>query len=327
VEGVSVIICCYNSAQRIKTTLQHLQSQFFIENINWEVILVDNNSTDNTIEIATNHWAQNPITEFKILKEPQIGQAFARNTGVENAKYSILSYIDDDNWVPSNWINTVFETFQENPQIGVLGCNIEAVFEENPPAWLNKYMDGYAIGQLYEQTDVTELGAVYGAGMCIRKNALDLLKAKGWKPYLSGRSMKKLYGGDDSELCFAVRLVDYKIWYNRNTTIKHFIPKERLNINYLLNLFRGFGASDLVLQAYNIVYFKKINNKSNQKFWFREKWYFQAMLCVKRILINHKSWPFVQSESPNKVRQDSFLAEILANKTKLKSLIKQLESL
>jgi glycosyltransferase involved in cell wall biosynthesis len=326
VEGVSVIICCYNSAQRIVPTLQHLQNQFFEIPISWEIILVDNNSTDNTIEIATDFWAKNPITQFTILKETQIGQAYARNKGVENANYNVLSYIDDDNWVPANWISTVFESFDTNPNMGVLGCNIEASFETPAPNWINKYLDGYAIGQLYQQSNVTDLGAVYGAGMCIRKEALDLLKTKGWKAYLSGRSMKKLYGGDDSELCYAVRLIGYQIFYDKALTIKHFIPKERVNINYLLNLFRGFGRSDMVLQAYNIVYAEKkgVNDISLQ---IRKKWYFHALMCVKRIIFKYHSLPFVKSENPNKVRQDAFLEEIFTERKKYKLIIKQLESL
>jgi glycosyltransferase involved in cell wall biosynthesis len=327
VKGVSIIICCYNSAKRIIPTLEHLQKQKFDFQIDWEIILVDNNSSDNTIEVASNFWNTNIATQLFIIKEPQIGQAYARNTGVKNAKYSILSYIDDDNWVPNNYVSTVMTTFEKNDKIGVLGCNIIGEFEVEPPNWIIDYLDGYAIGQLYNQANVTELGAVYGAGMSIRKSALELLFNKGWQPYLSGRSKKKLYSGDDTELCYALRLFNYQIYYDKDLTIKHYIPKERLQLDYLLNLFRGFGASDVVLKAYNLVYLKKIKNESNLKIRLQENWLFQAIVTIKRIVFNQFSLPFLKSKSPEKERLDSFLVELLHKKNRLKAIINQLEKL
>lgn len=65
-EGVSIIICCYNAQDRIVRTLEHIQQQRFFIPIPWEVIVIDNASTDNTAEVAENVWKTNPVTDFKI---------------------------------------------------------------------------------------------------------------------------------------------------------------------------------------------------------------------------------------------------------------------
>src|SRR5688500_15269461 len=102
--GVSILICCYNAAARITPTLQHLQKQQFSEAINWEVIVVDNASTDNTSEIAKKVWEKNPVTDLVLLHEEKLGVMNARFSGINKAKYSIISFVDDDNCVEEGWV-------------------------------------------------------------------------------------------------------------------------------------------------------------------------------------------------------------------------------
>ncbi len=323
--GVSIIICCFNSATRIVPTITCLKKQINCESINWEVILIDNNSTDKTVEFAKETWENlGNNYELKIISEKKVGQAFARSTGIEAAKYEIISFIDDDNWVPENWIKSIFEVFNADENIGVLGCNIVGKFETQPPDWIKPYLIAYAIGQLYNQKDVTNLGPVYGAGMCVRKSALDILKTKGWKPFLTGRSKEILLGGDDSELCFAIRQIGYKIFYDANLTITHFVPSFRLEKSYTLRLCEGFGNADLVLLAYRIAYAKKMHLESEISLFFKTSWLFQSIICVKRIIIDRVSWPFLGSEDPIKVKYDAFLKNLISDKGKLRSIVNQL---
>src|SRR4051794_28120754 len=95
-DGVSMVICCYNSSARITATLEHLAA--IKTDIPWEIVLVDNLSDDDTKEKALYAWNNNPLARLKVVDEKNRGLMNARITGVRNASYSIISFIDDDNW-------------------------------------------------------------------------------------------------------------------------------------------------------------------------------------------------------------------------------------
>src|SRR6187402_3359199 len=95
-EGISVIICCYNSALRIEKTLDHLAAQA-VNDISWEIILVDNASVDNTAEIARAFWNKNHADKviLNIVTEYKPGLSSARLTGVSASAYEYLILCDD----------------------------------------------------------------------------------------------------------------------------------------------------------------------------------------------------------------------------------------
>src|SRR5688572_15751649 len=133
IRGVSFVICCYNSSGRITPTLEHLQR--LSTDIRWEVILVDNNSSDDTVSTANRVWNNNPVADFKILEEKNPGLMNARIKGVTGVSYEIISFIDDDNWVDQNWVENVYRVFSENKTVGACGGDSIGVFEKHPPEW------------------------------------------------------------------------------------------------------------------------------------------------------------------------------------------------
>src|SRR5688572_20942184 len=99
--GISVIICCYNSSQRIGETLRHLARQQFPEDFRYEVLLVDNDSTDDTTAVARAIWdKEGPAgIPLRIVEELRAGQMYARDKGVKEAAYDSIVFCDDDNWL------------------------------------------------------------------------------------------------------------------------------------------------------------------------------------------------------------------------------------
>jgi glycosyltransferase involved in cell wall biosynthesis len=250
-DGISVIICCYNSSDKIGKTLQHLASQEGTEGIAWEILLVDNASTDNTAEVARKIWTDS-LVPLRIVLEPLPGLSKAREAGINHANYGFLSFIDDDNWVCSCWISKVFEIMTQKPEVAICGGMGVPVFETAPPLWFLKYQQAYAVGT---QGDIegyikSERGYLYGAGSTLRKSAWEDLKAHGFRYLLSGRKGKALSSGEDYELCMALSLSGYKLWYCPELTFKHFMPAGRLTWPYLINLFRAFGRSDVITTLY-----------------------------------------------------------------------------
>ena len=88
-----MIICCYNSATRLPQTLKHLAEQQVPQDLNWEVIVVDNNSTDHTAEVAKDLWVQygSPVN-LKVVPEWNPGLSNARKKGVYEAKGEIIMF-------------------------------------------------------------------------------------------------------------------------------------------------------------------------------------------------------------------------------------------
>lgn len=249
-EGVSLVICCHNSADRLPSTLSHIAHQESANGIPWEVVVIDNASTDNTTQVACQNW--NKDIPFHVVAEPRVGLSYARLKGFQEARYEFVCFVDDDNWIESTWVTKVYQIMTSNPHIGALGGPSEAVFDEPPPDWFNKFESIYAVG---DQSNIsgditTSRGWLWGAGLTFRKTAFLKLQGIGFRQILTDRVGKKLVSGGDVEMCLAIRLLGWRLWYDPSLKLKHFMPKNRLSWQYLLNLVRAKGSSSLGVEPY-----------------------------------------------------------------------------
>lgn len=330
--GISVVVVSYNSEALIEATLDCLFKQNNPININWEVILVNNNSTDKTAEIAQSTAQKHQFQNFKIVLENKPGTAFARHKGISEAKYDIICFVDDDNRVMQNWITTAFNLMQ-NTEIGILGCAGEAEFEKAPPIWFEKEKLAYAVGSLYpnhELIDTTFDANLPTAGMCIRKRIFTDLNSKNWQPLLSGRIGNSQAPGEDTELCQAARLLGYKTYYTNQLTFKHYLPDSRLNWQRFLQMTHGFGITDVFLLPYKLVY-EKNNFNTNLAYYLRKNWWVNYLgKCVVTQKNKLKYWfklIDIQSFEKIKARNAGFCETILAEKDKFNKAFSHVESL
>lgn len=250
--GVSIIICVYNGASRIKETLEHLLGQQVSPEIGWEVILVDNNSTDDTVPIARQTW-QSGIP-MRVVHEPVKGITHARLRGIEAARYEYLSFVDDDNRVNPDWIETIYRTFSENPEIAICGGEITGEYEISPPQWFLKVKSSLAIGAQGNATgDITKSGRLlWGAGLSFRKPVFSELVRKGFRFHTQGRVGKRLGAGDDSELNMAFIAGNYRLFYIEHLKLSHFMPASRIDWLYMEKVFCGLGDSEVLLFIYRL---------------------------------------------------------------------------
>jgi len=275
--GVSVVICCYNSENRIKMVLEHLNNQITVPELNWEVLIIDNASKDNTSAVALDNWKRTDV-QMKIIYEPEPGLSNARKTGIKAAKYQFISFIDDDNWVIHNWVQSVFEIMEQNPQIGLLGGKGEAVFEGEKPAWFDKYQRAFAVGPQNTRSGRT-FSPIYGAGITSRKSAWDFLHNSGFEFFFSGRKGSKLTSGEDSELCFALMLCGFQVYYNENLTFAHYMPDQRMDWEYIIKLYQSFGRTWPILSLYrSFLEFDKNRKINMQNRWQRLVFLFLYLL-------------------------------------------------
>lgn len=250
-KGLSVIICCYNSGNKLIPTLLHLAKQQSIANLPYELILIDNNCTDNTIVIATEQWRLlNTPFHLTIVQEPKAGLNYARETGIENALYEYVILCDDDNWLCENYLVNVYHLFEAMPAVALIGGVGEAVFETTPPVWftaLNGF--GYAVGNEGRSTGYVD--SLYGAGMGIRKTVLTEILNEKFSFILTDRTGTNLASGGDTEICILVKKSGYKIYLDNSLTFKHFLSSYRLQWGYYLRLRRSFGKAAAYLQLYS----------------------------------------------------------------------------
>ncbi len=262
-KGVSVIICCYNSESRIQETLKCLEMQINIEDIAFEILIIDNGSTDKTAEVATNSW-KSKVAPIKIINEPEPGQANARITGLRNATYEYCTFIDDDNHVNPQWISVVFEILDTKKEVAACGGKGIAVFEGKEPYWFNHYESSYAIGPQAAQSGYisNERGYLYGAGLSIKKSIYLNLLDTGCPRFQTGKiSFSLRGGGEDSELCFSLLLKGYKLWYDERLTFNHFMPADRLSIENLKKMQIAFARDEVVLSIYRSLLSDKYSSK------------------------------------------------------------------
>src|SRR5579863_8037322 len=129
--GISVIICCFNSSTRITPTLLHLYNQKDIPLSSWEIIIVNNCSTDNTAEKAAQLWESFSSNKprFSIVNESTPGLSAARQKGIAESYFDYVLFCDDDNWLDENYLRVALNIMQNNPLIGALGGTGIPVFE------------------------------------------------------------------------------------------------------------------------------------------------------------------------------------------------------
>jgi glycosyltransferase involved in cell wall biosynthesis len=249
--GVSVIICCHNSEDRLPKVLESLGKQADVDQLRWEIIIVDNASTDNTRGIIKKYLEEHPLP-VKVVSEPEPGLSYARGTGMKAAQYDFICFVDDDNWIHERYIAKVHEILVRHADVGLCGGRGIPAFETTAPDWFETFQNAYAVGPQWTSSGymTDEINRLYGAGMTLRRSAWHALESNGFSYHLTGRKGKSLSSGEDSELSVALQLAGYRLWYEPSLTFFHYMPAVRLNYAYLKNLFRAFGRADVVITVY-----------------------------------------------------------------------------
>lgn len=292
--GVTFVLCCHNSATRLPGTLAHLAAQVVRRPIPWEVVVVDNASTDETASVARDSWPHTAPTALRVVSEPQLGLSHARTCGFAQAIYEIVSFIDDDNWIYPDWCQTAWETMQVHPHAGACGGFSQAEYQEPPPWWFRKYLAKYAIGpEDRKPGDATQNpGALWGAGLTIRRSAWEGLHQLGFTPSVVDRQGAVLTSGGDLELCYALRLAGWQLWYEPRLKMRHFIPSSRLDWNYLRQSHRGWGIATVGLDPYSALL---PGNPLAPRGLFKQNWQWQVAVVMRALVPHWRKLPLAWS--------------------------------
>jgi glycosyltransferase involved in cell wall biosynthesis len=237
----TVAIPTYNGEYKLPEMLESLRSQIGTENISWEIIVVNNNSTDNTATVLQNfqeNWSE-PFP-LKVHLEFQQGAAFARLRAIQEASGELVGFLDDDNIPASDWVAAAYKFGLEYPQAGVYGGQIHPNFEVEPPENFEEIIGFLAIrerGNIPNKYRPEVLSLPPGAAMVVRRQAW--LNSVPRVLTLSGKVTGSMVQGDDWEPLMYIYKAGWEIWYNPAMHTYHKIPRWRLERKYLLSLING----------------------------------------------------------------------------------------
>ncbi|MCF4970308.1 hormogonium polysaccharide biosynthesis glycosyltransferase HpsE [Nostoc sp. CMAA1605] len=241
----TVAIPTYNGVKRLPKVLDRLYHQTCLENINWEIIIVDNNSKDGTAELVKfyqNKWSNNLTLRYAF--EAEQGLAFARDKAIQVAKSELVGFLDDDNLPAHNWVYSAYKFGIEHPKAGAYSSQIHGLFEVEPSEKLKPIIFYLAINERGSESMLYEphkKGFPPGAGLVVRRQV--------WQDhvpsrlFLVGRIGSSMLAGEDAEAMTYIYQAGWEIWYNPAMVIDHIIPHWRIQKDYLISLMSGIGLS------------------------------------------------------------------------------------
>jgi glycosyltransferase involved in cell wall biosynthesis len=249
--SVTVVICCHNSATRLPDTLRHLAEQRVGAELVWDVLVVDNASTDETAVFTERFASAHPHVRIRVTRESRAGLIYARLRGIEEASGEVLLFADDDNWLAPDYVTILSETMSQHPEISALGGMSMAVCEQDPPEWLSRHQRWYAVSGPPEEGEMLrEVEFLWGAGTAFRRQALERVIKYSFR--LTGRQGTSLQSGEDVELCNVLRLNGERLYLHPALWFQHYLPAHRVNWDYLRRLHYAAGEASVLLDAYRL---------------------------------------------------------------------------
>lgn len=252
INKISIILCCYNSVQKLPRTLEHLAKQKLSADLSYEVIVVDNASTDNTAEFALSYWGTlNSDVSLRVVREDTPGLVYARICGVHAAQYELLIFCDDDNWLREDYVQNAYDLMNQMPDVGVLGGQSVLAPHIDAPDWWEEHQGNYAVGkQLPLSGYANERGFLYGAGMVTRKSIAEKVLDLRYPFLLVGRKGDICLSGEDGEYCQRVMLMGLHLYYSEKLFYWHDISSSRLCREYLYQLLKSFEPGGVIIEKY-----------------------------------------------------------------------------
>lgn len=239
---ISIIICTYNRDKYIYQTLEHIARNHFPPG-RFEIVLVNNNSTDHTESECLRFQKAYPSLTFRYFMELKQGLSHARNRGIRESQGETLVFLDDDAFVGTTYLQRLSEYLQTYPDAAAFGGKITPRFESgHTPSWLGKWSYSW-VSALDKGTQVCLFkGKSYpiGANMGIKRAAVP----EGEFNTALGRNKNNLMGGEEKDIFNRIKAQKKSIYYFPQIEVTHMIPERRTTREYIRQLAEGVGQSE-----------------------------------------------------------------------------------
>jgi glucosyl-dolichyl phosphate glucuronosyltransferase len=230
---ISSIICTRNRAEYLSHAIRSLAEQD-MPNDDYEIIVVDNGSTDATKQIAGRFMAE--ISNLRYVYEEKPGLSNARNRGVEEAAASVVAFLDDDAIADRGWLTAILDAFNHEPQPVCVGGPVEPWWEIPRPGWFpeslvgchNRYYGAEARWCSYPAEQPI------GCNMAFSKERLE---------QIGGFNARLEKYNDETELISRLVKMGGGIFYQPRARVRHLVAKERLSLSWQIKRHYEEGKS------------------------------------------------------------------------------------
>jgi glycosyltransferase involved in cell wall biosynthesis len=243
---VTVILCTYNRAHSLHTALESVIASALASHVDWELLVVDNNSRDRTREVINEFCLRHP-GRVRYIFEAQQGHTRARNTGIRESRGEILVFVDDDVTVEPTWLDNLAGGLRDGQWSGS-GGRILPPQGFSPPPWLALRGPWGQGGVLCAQFDMGDTAVElkdeppYGANMAFRK---EMFEKYGVFRTDLGHCGDGLIGNDDTEFGRRLMAGGERLRYEPFAVVYHSVPAERLNKRHFRAWWFAFGRAQM----------------------------------------------------------------------------------
>jgi glycosyltransferase involved in cell wall biosynthesis len=246
---ITVVLCTYNRSETLASALNSAAALALPESVDWEVLVVDNNSNDQTFEVVTDFCKRHP-GRFRYLFEPQQGKSLALNAGIRHAKGKILAFMDDDVTVEPNWLQNLTAALH-NGEWGGAGGRIIPAWTCSPPRWLS-LKSRYAMAPLVAfdlGSDACQLKEPpFGTNMAYRKVMFE--KHGGFRTDLGPYPGSEYGKAEDTEFGDRLLSTGERLRYEPSAVVYHPVPDNRMEKDYFLTWW--FHKGEAHIRQYGI---------------------------------------------------------------------------
>ncbi len=256
---ISVIICTYNRALYLTEALDSLYQQT-LSKASFEIIVANNNSTDNTEEICHQYINAHPDMQIIYLNEKQQGASFARNSGAALSSSRLLCFMDDDAVADTDYLSRIVQFFEVHPDSGGLGGRIIPRYIPSEPAWMSHYVSSM-VGNFHYTPQVSAFKPgkyPLESNMIVPKQLFNTIG--GFNTALPGVKGELRIGGEGKDFFFRLQALGHQIYYDPHIIVHHVVEVAKLTPAYLYRVASGYGRGERVrtLQKSKWAYLVKI---------------------------------------------------------------------
>lgn len=248
---VSVVLSTYNRADRLPTALDALLSQ--ITDVAYEVIVVDNNSTDGTRTVVEGA-ASRSNGRLRYVFESRQGLSYGRNAGIAAARSSIVAFSDDDVHVAQDWIARLKRTFDAHPEIDYVGGRVLPHWLADPPRWLtDAHWSPLALQDYGDQAIVSgreRAVCLVGANLAFRRRVFDVVGV--FTPSL-GRVKDGIGSTEDHDMQLRAWKAGMRGLYDPALRAVADVTPDRLTKSYHRRWHRGHGRHCAMMRLRELV--------------------------------------------------------------------------
>jgi len=239
---ISAVICSYNRARFIINAVESIFNQDF-DKRRYEVIVVDNNSTDDTVQLLAAYKANHPDYYFSYYTEHNQGVAYTRTRCAKEAKGEIIAYLDDDSTAQPGWLSSIVSFFDEHPDTWSVGGKIIPKFLTGIPDWYSKYFFGL-VGNFDQGPEVKKLtGARYpcGANMAFRVKVFEEI---GYFNTDLGRKGTGLLANEEKDIYLRILQHHHNVYYLPHVAVLHCVEANKFDKAYVKRHSMGIGGGE-----------------------------------------------------------------------------------